>query len=76
MDVTRGTSSGNRDFAGSVRTVPMEDLLERLDEIEGELQRRAFLYDDPSVYRDALDETIARVRGVILRSAERRVSLD
>jgi hypothetical protein len=43
----------------------MEVLIERLDEIEKELSDRAFLYDDPVVYREAIDTTLRRVRLVI-----------
>lgn len=43
----------------------MEVLLERLDEIEEELASRAFLYDDPGVYREAIGTTLSKVRLVV-----------
>lgn len=43
----------------------MEVLLEQLDEIEDELASRAFLYDDPGVYREAIGTTLSRVRLVV-----------
>lgn len=43
----------------------MESLLERIDQIEDDLVARDFLYDDPTSYREGIDETIRRVRLVV-----------
>jgi hypothetical protein len=48
----------------------MEDLLERLDEIEDDLASRAFLYDDPMAFREAIDAVMAAVRAAAERARE------
>jgi len=40
----------------------MEGSLERLDQIEADLHARAFLYDDPAVYREAIELAVEAMR--------------
>ena len=47
----------------------MEALLERLDEVEDDLSARAFLYDSPGVYREAVEAAMEAVRALVEREA-------
>lgn len=45
----------------------MEALLERLEEIEDDLTSRAFLYDNPITFREAIEITLTAVRAAVER---------
>ncbi len=49
----------------------MEALLKRIDEIEEDLEARAFLFDNPRVYRETIDIVLQRVRAVVEHEDER-----
>jgi hypothetical protein len=49
---------------------PMDEVLmdERLEEVEDDLASRAFLYDNPTVYREAVDAAMLAVRAMLERA--------
>jgi len=53
----------------------METTIERLDEIEEDLAARAFLFDHPQVYREAIQIAFRQVRSELSASSERRVAM-
>lgn len=48
----------------------MDEVLmdERLEEVEDDLASRAFLYDNPTVYREAVDAAMLAVRAMLERA--------
>lgn len=53
----------------------MEAQLERLDQIHHDLAGRAFLYDDPIVYREAIDAALEAMRALFDVSAQARAEV-
>ena len=48
----------------------MESLLEHLEEIEEELRTRAFLFDSPRAYAEAIDAAFEAIRAALERALE------
>jgi hypothetical protein len=50
-------------------------MIERLDEIEEDLAARAFLFDHPQTYREAIEIAFRQFRTELSTAGERRVAL-
>lgn len=50
----------------------MESTLEVLEEVEDDLMARSFLYDDPGVYREAVEAALVAVRAAIAEVEQQR----
>ena len=53
----------------------METMIERLDEIEEDLAARAFLFDHPQTYREAIQIAFRQMRSELSASGKRGVAL-
>jgi len=53
----------------------METTIERLDEIEEDLATRAFLFDHPSTYLEAIRIAFSQVRSEVRKGSNRRIAL-
>jgi phage regulator Rha-like protein len=53
----------------------METMIERLDEMEEDLAARAFLFDHPQTYREAIQIAFRQFRSELSTAGERRVAL-
>jgi hypothetical protein len=51
-----------------------QPVLELLDDLEEDLLQRAFLYDDPDTYREAVDATLVAVKATLERAREHSVA--
>jgi phage regulator Rha-like protein len=53
----------------------METMIERLDEMEEDLAARAFLFDHPQTYREAIQIAFRQFRSELSGMGERKVAL-
>ena len=53
----------------------METVIERLDEMEEDLAARAFLFDHPQTYREAIKIAFRQMRAELNAGGDRRVAV-
>jgi len=53
----------------------METVIERLDEMEEDLAARAFLFDHPQTYREAITIAFRQLRAELSTTGKRRVAI-